>query len=202
MAELAPLAGVKASRRGLTTGELLFRCGDRAQAIYRVERGCLRLARLGADGTPVTLHVAWPGDLFAEAALFSDAYHCDAVAEGAATVLAYSKAAVLLHLRAHPDLALAFTAALTRQVQALRGRLELVRLKTARERVLAFLAQAGADADGVVALDRPLIRIAAEIGLTHEAFYRTLSKLGGEGVVQRVGRRAFRLASVGPAAGR
>jgi len=186
------LKGVRSSRRSLAAGEALFRAGDAANALFHVEQGCIRLLRHGADGTPVTLHVAAAGEPFAEAALFSEVYHCDAVAEAPSIVLAFPKAAVLLLLKAHPALNLAFSAYLARQLQRLRGRFELVRIKGARERVLAYLAQAGA-VEGVVTLDRPLTVVASEIGLTREALYRTLAKLEADGTLKREGKRAFRV---------
>lgn len=184
------LKGVRSSRRILAAGEALFRAGDPAQALFHVEQGCIRLMRHGPDGSAITLHVAEAGQPFAEASLFSDVYHCDAIAETGAQVLAFPKTAVLLLLKAHPDLNLAFTAYLARQLQRLRGRFELVRLKGARERVLAYLTQAGA-AEGMVTLDRPLTVVASEIGLTREALYRTLTKLEKDGHVRRGGTRSF-----------
>lgn len=189
---LSLLAGIRATRRTLAPGQALFRAGDPADAIFHVATGCLRMVRHAANGTVVTLHVAEAGSLFAEAALFSETYHCDALAEQASEVRVYPKRAILMHIKAHPDLNLAFSAYLARQLQRLRGRLELVRLKTARERVLAFLAQAGS-AEGPVTLDRPLTMVAAEIGLTHEALYRTLARLERDGVLKRDGRRVFTL---------
>lgn len=189
---LTLLAGIRAGRRNLAAGQTLFRAGDPADAIFHVATGCVRMVRHAANGTVVTLHVAGTGALFAEAALFSESYHCDAVAEQASEVRVYPKRAVLMHIKAHPDLNLAFSAYLARQLQRLRGRFELVRLKTARERVLAFLAQAGA-AEGPIMLERPLTMVAGEIGLTHEALYRTLARLEKDGTLQRDGKRSFRL---------
>jgi len=63
--------------RSLAAGEVLFRQGDRANAIFEVEQGRMRLVRQTIDNHPVTLHTARPGELFAEAALFADRYHCD-----------------------------------------------------------------------------------------------------------------------------
>ncbi len=189
---LTLLRNVRTTRRKLAAGETLFRAGDAANAMFHVEQGRIRLVRHGLDGHPVTLHVAGQGEPFAEASLFSDVYHCDAVADEASELRAYPKAAVLLLLKAHPALNLAFSAYLARQLQRLRGRFELVRIKSARERVLAYLTQAGA-VDGVVTLDRPLTLVAGEIGLTREALYRTLAKLEKEGTLTRDGTRAFRL---------
>lgn len=186
------LGGVGGSARSLRAGEALFRRGDEARAVFHVEHGRLRLMRFGADGSAVTLHVARAGSLFAEAALFASHYHCDAVAETDSRVRAFPKAALLLYLRAHPDLNLAFSAYLAREVQRLRGRQEVMRLPAARDRVVAWLTQLGA-AEDAIALDRPISVAAQEIGLTHEALYRTLAALVAEGRLERPGKRVFRL---------
>ncbi len=186
------LGGIGGSTRTLDAGEALFRRGDEARAVFHVEQGRLRLMRCGADGSAVTLHVARAGSLFAEAALFASHYHCDALAETDARVRVFPKAALLLFLRAHPDLNLAFSAYLAREVQRLRARQEVMRLPGARDRVVAWLTQLGA-ADGMVTLDRPLSVAAGEIGLTHEALYRTLAALVADGRLERPDKRVFRL---------
>src|SRR5690348_16386784 len=80
--------------RTLAAGEVLFRQGAPPSAIYRVESGRLRLERRTLDGQLVILHAAERGEFFAEAALFADAYHCDAVAAVPSRVLIYPKARV------------------------------------------------------------------------------------------------------------
>lgn len=178
---------LKPSRRTLAAGEALFTTGDPPTALFHVEQGTVRLSRAG-----VPLHIAEAGDAFAEWALFTDLCPCDAMAVTDATVLAFAKTPVLLLLKAHPDINLAFSAVLARQLHRMRGRLELVRQKGARERVLGYLVRAGA-ADRTVTLDRTLTDVAHDIGMTREALYRTLAKLEGEGVVVRDGTRTFRL---------
>ncbi|MBC7908640.1 MAG: Crp/Fnr family transcriptional regulator [Rhodospirillaceae bacterium] len=185
---LTLLNGVRSTRRTLAPSDVLFHAGDPVQALFHVEQGCIRLTRAG-----IVLHVAEAGQPFAEASLFTEFHDGDAVAETEARVLAFPKTAVLLLLKAHPDLNLAFSAYLARQLQRLRGRFELVRLRSARNRVVAYLTQAGA-AEGAVTLDRPLTVVASEIGLTREALYRTLTKLEKEGLVRRDAPRTFSLA--------
>ena len=89
----------------------------------------------------------------------------------------YPKAAVLAAFARTARPAQAFTATLARQVMGLRTRLEQRNIRSARERVRHFLAlNAGADGRSV-ALTGTLKEAAAELGLTHEAFYRTLAAL-------------------------
>src|SRR5258708_33527620 len=70
----------------LRAGAILFRQGDPAVAVYVIEHGRIALVRHTSEGRRVTLFTAGPGESFAEAALFSKAYHCDAVAEVASRV--------------------------------------------------------------------------------------------------------------------
>ncbi|MEW5729492.1 MAG: Crp/Fnr family transcriptional regulator [Pseudomonadota bacterium] len=181
------LLGGAGKRRRLASGETVYRLGDPADALYRLVRGRVRL-RAGGQA----LHTAYPGELFGEGALFRDAHVDEAVAERMSVVEVLPRRPILLYLRAHPDLNLAFSAYLANQLEKTRARAELLRLKSARDRILTYLAQAGA-ASGPITLDRPLTTVAAEIGLTHEAFYRTLRVLETEGVIVREGKRSFKI---------
>lgn len=179
---------LKPSRRQLAAGESLFAVGEAATALFHVEQGVIRQSRAG-----VPLHTVEAGSAFGEWALFTDTCPCDAVAATNATVLAFAKIPVLLLLKAHPEINLAFSAVLARELHRMRGRLELVRQKGARDRVLGYLVRAGA-ADRAVTLPRTLTEVARDIGITREALYRTLAKLVDDGVLARDGTRTFRLA--------
>ncbi|RAU23699.1 Crp/Fnr family transcriptional regulator [Paramagnetospirillum kuznetsovii] len=183
--------GIRTRSVSLAAGETLFAVGEEARSLFHVERGRILVSRHG-----VTLHRAEAGELLAEASLFAPVFDCDAVADIPSRVEIFPKAAVLLHLSAHPQINLAFSAALARQVQALRGRLEITRLKSARERVVVWLIQGGA-MDSTIRLDRPLLAVAAELGLTHEALYRTLARLVADGRLERPGQGLFRLVQHG-----
>jgi CRP-like cAMP-binding protein len=167
--------------RVLAPGELLFRQGDRAAAIYKVESGRLRLIRRTVDDHLVILHTARRGELFAEASLFTEAYHCDAVAAAQSGVRVYPKVMVMEALRKDPALAEAFMARLARQLQELRTLMELRYIRSARERVLQYLRLHGRS----IAVEGQLQDIAAEIGITREALYRTLATLEAEGSLIR-----------------
>jgi CRP-like cAMP-binding protein len=180
--------GDRVQIRTVARNATLFRQGDEASAIYLVESGRLRLERRTIDGRLVVIHTARPGELFAEASLFSDVYHCDAVAAEACRVRRYPKAAVLAALRADPDAAVRFLAVVARQLQQLRQRLELRNVRSAQERLRLYLGL-HADGNGVVRLPGHLQDIAADIGLTREALYRALAALQRTGAIRRTGRR-------------
>jgi CRP-like cAMP-binding protein len=177
-------ADVPSALRRLEAGEALFHQGDAAASIFAVEEGRLRLVRHTFDSHAVTLHTARPGDLLAEAALFAETYHCDAVASVASRVRRFPKRELLAGFRRDPALAERFMAVLARQVQALRGRLEERNIRSARERVLHHLALL-ADGERTVRLEGTLKDLAEEIGLSHEALYRSLAALEKEGAIAR-----------------
>ena len=173
----------KASDRKLKANEALFRLGDRPVNFYEVIAGRVRLSRVDRSGREVILYVAGPSETLAEASLYSPAYHCAAIASTAATVRAYPKAALLAAFAKDRKAAQAFTATLARQVMNLRTRIEQRNIRSARDRVRHYLT-VNADA-GVVTLRGTLKDLAAELGLTHEAFYRTLAALERDGEIKR-----------------
>ena len=173
-----------APARELAPGQALFRQGDEVAAIFAVERGRLRLIRHTVDDRKVVLHTAREGELLAEAALFSTQYHCDAIADLASRVRVLAKSELLAAFRKDAKFAGRFMGVLARQVMALRTRLELRSIRSARERLLQHLLLA-AGTERRVRLDGTLMDMAAEIGMTHETLYRSLAELEEEGVLVR-----------------
>lgn len=173
--------------RELATNEALFRQGDAATAIFEVESGRLRLLRQTVEDHTVVIHTARSGELFGEAALFSPTYHCDAVATVPSRVRAFSKRRFLSAVRSDSKLAERFMTVLARQLQTVRSRLEQRNIRSARQRVLHHLALAAGSDRRTVRLTGTLMDLASEIGLTHEALYRTLAALEKGGAIERAG---------------
>jgi CRP/FNR family transcriptional regulator, dissimilatory nitrate respiration regulator len=163
----------------------LFRQGDATVAIYIVQNGRVRLVRHLEDGSTVALYAAQSGGSLAEAALFADVYHCDAIADVASEVTALPKGELLAVLKVNPQACLALAGDLASQVRDLRARLELRNIRAAPERILYWLRIHAIGAPPTVRLNRPWTEIAAEIGLTHEAIYRALAALERDGRIIR-----------------
>lgn len=171
--------------RRLCHGESLFRAGDSVIRCYRLVSGHIRLQRPLSHGEFLTVHRAAAGALLAEASLFSDHYHCDAVAEDDCEVIFYARERVRAALADRPLLAEELCHYLSREVQGLRTRLELAHIHSADERVLTWIRINASSSDGRLWLDRPLKQVATELGLAHETLYRSLRHLLDQGLIRR-----------------
>ncbi len=173
-------------KRTLSAGQTLFQQGSNTVGLYEVLSGRVRLVRVDRTGRETVLYSAHAGETIAEASLFSPSYHCDAVATTDAEVRLYPKAAILAEFQRDPKVAAAFTAMLARQVMTLRTSLEQHNMHSARDRVRHYLA-ANVGPDGRSVMPKGTLKdIAADLGLTHEAFYRTLAKMQKDGEIKRL----------------
>jgi len=172
-------------RRSLARNEMLFRQGDSVTAIYFIEAGRLRLERRTLDGRSLILGTTPAGEFFVEAALFADVFHCDGAATEPSRVRIYPKAVMLNALRTDPTSAMSFLTLVARQVIKLREQMEVMKVRSAKARVVLYL-DLNAEPDGrTVNLRGQLQDIASELGLTREALYRTLSGLERAGAIER-----------------
>lgn len=176
--------GITPTLRTLASGQALFRQGARTSGIFRLSTGSIRMQRYTSGGSVVTMHTARPGELFAEASLFSPRYHCDAIAQTEASVFIYARAHVLRALNENPSALITFSAGLAQRLQSLRQLMELRQVRSADERVLQYL-RVHCDAHGGWAAPGTLKQWAEELALTHEALYRTLARLQRAGLLVR-----------------
>lgn len=175
------------TERRLRLGQILFHAGGKSIGFYEVVSGTVRLVRVDWSGREAVLQVASVGDTLAEASLFSPTYHCDAIATTEATVRLYPKVALLAELERNPTAAKSFAAMLAVQVMTLRTRLERRNIHSARDRIRHFLTVNVGAAGQTVTLPGTLKELAADLGLTHEALYRTLARMEADGEITREG---------------
>jgi CRP-like cAMP-binding protein len=171
--------------RVLKPGQTLFRTGQRATGFYEVVRGSVRLVRVDRVGREAILHIAAPRETLAEASLFAPSYHCDAIATTKSVVRLYPKPVVMAEFARNPKVAQAFAAMLVRQVMNLRARLEQRNIHSARDRIRHYLTLNVAADGHTVRISGTLKNLAAELGLAHEALYRTLAEMAADGEIVR-----------------
>jgi len=184
---LERLFGLRPMRK-LARDEPLFRQGDPATAVFLISRGRLRMIRHLASGDRITIHTGRSGELFAEGSLFSNVYQCDAIAAEPTQVRACGKAEMLAAIDDSPSTLLALLEQVTRSLHHARAMRELRNIRSANDRVLHHL-YLSASKDGAVVFDRPLLEVAEDLGLTHEAYYRALAALAHAGEIKRMGRK-------------
>jgi len=173
--------------RALMPGDMLFRQGASTHAFYLLTQGTVTLSRWSQSGDQIVIHTAHSGESFAEAALFSEVYHCDAQAKTACSLWQLDKTAVLATFTTNPDFALQLTAKFAGQIQTLRRHQELLAIRSAQERVYAALCE------GMLTLD--IKHFAASIGLAPETTYRALASLARDKRIVKTARGYYEQAN-------
>lgn len=163
--------------RALPRGQFLFLRGEPPQSMYCVLSGEIRLTRTLPSGSEVVLQRAMQG-FIAEASLDQPKYHCDAIAALPTRVLAIPRRGFRQALET-PGFRDFWIRTLSSELRRVRTQNERLGLKTARERILHFIEAEGRD--GVLILTQSRKAWAAQLGLTHEALYRTLQDMSKNG---------------------
>lgn len=158
--------------RKLAQGALLFHQGDQVRSMFFVLAGSVELVRHSPEGKPVILQRAGRGATLAEASLFSDSYHCDAIATEMSEMAEVPRSSFLELITSDPEFASAWMEHLANQVQSARLRAEILTLKTVAQRLDAWLAFAG----GVLPERGGRSRLAHQIGISPEALYREIAR--------------------------
>ena len=167
----------------LPQGSLVFRRSEPTSGMFFLVSGEVQLVRYGADGAEIIIHRAFAGESFAEASLFSDAYHCDALANTQCELIRMDRVEVLKLLKDNSEFAVAVTTHLSKQVQSYRGLIELRSIKSAEQRVLVAVTEGR--------LKGSIKAFAGQIGLTHESTYRALAALVRKKRLRKTGRGSY-----------
>ena len=168
----------------LTKGEMLFKQKDDVINIFHIQSGKIQLIRNTVDGTPVILHTGQQGETIAEASLFSNHYHCSAIASLNSEIQYVNKQVLLQYLEDNPHEMKKLLSIFAGQVRDLRAINELKNIRSANERILSFVRNNVNDRKEMI-LDSSLKYLAHKIGLTHETFYRELKTLEISGIIIR-----------------
>jgi CRP-like cAMP-binding protein len=155
----------------------LFIIGDRPAGMYFILSGEIRLSRTSATGQEIVMQRS-RGGFLAEASLDQPRYHCDAVAVEASELLliprrAFEAALVDEAFRRN------WISHLVRELRRVRAQAERLSLKTTGERIIHFIGTEGNSNSIVLTGSRK--EWAAELGVTHEALYRAMSRMERDG---------------------
>jgi CRP/FNR family transcriptional regulator, dissimilatory nitrate respiration regulator len=164
-------------------GEPIFRLGAQPHRMLWVVDGEVRLIRRSRNGGEIVLQRAYAG-FVAEASLESSRYHCDAVAAADTRLLGFPIEPFREALRDDGKFRAFWMTRLAREVRSLRAQCERLSLRSAADRIEHYIEAEGDN--GRIELRRTRKAWAAELGLTHEALYRTLASLQQTGRITAV----------------
>lgn len=178
--------------RRFVKGELLFREGEPAEAMYAVVSGAVKLVRYTPRGKEVMLHLVRRGESFAEAALFGQGtFPATAVAVDAGTLWVLPRRRLLDLIRRSPEVALAMVASVSMWTRKLASQLELLTQRRVEERLALYLLGRTAgelpSAGEEIRLDEERQLIAAQCGTAPEVLSRTFRRLEDDGVLEATG---------------
>ena len=148
-------------------------------------RGRVVLNRFGPAGEEVAIHVVDAGEFFAEASLHAERYHCTAVAAVDSEIAAIASADLRARIRSDPQFAMRWLEIVSGQLRKARARVERLSMKSAAARVRHLLVTEGHGKVPTYRLRGTVRELAGQLGLTHEALYRTLAALESDGVIGR-----------------
>jgi CRP-like cAMP-binding protein len=167
-------------------GEPVFRLGSQPRNMLWVLDGEVRLVRRSRSGTEIVLQRAYSG-FVAEASLESSRYHCDAVAATDSRLLGFPIQSFREAVRRDEKFRMFWMRRLAREVRLLRAQCERLNLRSATDRIEHYIEVEGDS--GRIELRRTKKAWAAELGLSHEALYRTLATLQHTGRITAVEKK-------------
>ena len=159
-------------------GAIVHRVGDRVRNVYAVLTGELRLLRTSHEGREIILQRARTG-FVAEASVQHRTYHCDIAAAVDSEVLAFPAKEFCDALDRDRSFRTAWIEHLSRELRLQRTRSERLGLRGAAEHICHCIETEGVN--GALTLTQSRRAWGLELGLTHEALYRTLARLQASG---------------------
>lgn len=167
-------------------GEVLCRFGEKAEYLFLIKSGWVKLCRQTADGEEAILNVVGAGYVIGEGAVLGGgelSYTAQAV--DACTFCRIPAAALGDALAASHQLSLNFLKILSRHGQRQEDEIEHLTMQKAPQRIGCFLLEmSGRQAEGRAEYDLPFDKslLAAKLGMKPETFSRALAQLREHGV--------------------
>ncbi|MGV1955907.1 Crp/Fnr family transcriptional regulator [Agrobacterium sp. 22-214-1] len=167
--QLRPKASVS---RSFEKGEYLFHQGDSIHVLALVVEGYIHLMRFQEDGHSAVLQRAGPMTVLAEASVFSEKYHCDAIAMTAGRALFVPIGTLRQLLEREPAFALEWINHISGELKKVRTRAEILALRSVGARLDAWITVN----EGLLPPKGQWKSLAAEIGVSPEALYREIAR--------------------------
>jgi CRP/FNR family cyclic AMP-dependent transcriptional regulator len=200
-AELAPLA-LMAVARSYPGDVIVVNEGDRADTLYFVLSGRIKVFVAGGDGREIVLSTQGPGTHFGDMMLDDGLRSASVMTLEPCRLAALSRDAFRDFLMRHPDAALALIKSLIRRTRTMNDRVRDLALVDVSGRVAKLLLSLARDVDGRLMVEERLTQeeIGERVGASREMVSRVLKDLRADNYVRLEGRR-FVILRRPPAAG-
>ena len=176
--------------RRFAKGEVIFSKGDPADTLYVLSSGRIEVFKLSSEGKKQVLRIVLPGEVFAEAAMFSGkSYPAYADATIDCEILCIAQKDLLDLLQSNPQLSLRMLGALSSLLRDFTGMIEDLCLRDVPARVAKFMLdrslKTGRD---FFHLEMKMGELAQKICTVSETLSRTLRKMRGSGIIDVKGK--------------
>ncbi|MGE3610256.1 MAG: Crp/Fnr family transcriptional regulator [Bacteriovoracaceae bacterium] len=199
--EKAALSEVSESKvmNSYKKGQTIFFQGNPSFGLYCINKGKVKVSKIGADGRESIVRIAGPGDVIGHRSLFSDEnYAATATVLEDAAICFMDKKYILKALEAEPTIALNLIERLSKEMGKAEARSAALSHKNVRERLaelfLMLMKSYGeTEKDGRTRLDIKLTReeIASMIGTANETVIRFISEFKDEDIIEQEGKTIF-----------
>ena len=179
---LPPAVLALCTLKSLKKSTLLFKTGKKPEWMFFVLSGEVTLERLSQHGDQVVLQRTRHG-FVSEASLQSPKYHCDAVVVAEAEIIQIPIQTLADALSTDSAFAGRWINMLNQEVKRLRLQCERLSMKSVKDKVLHLINTEGQN--GKYQVNTGLKSLAGELGITHEAMYRTLAALEKSKTIRR-----------------
>lgn len=190
--------GSRVIEKRLPPRTLLFSADDRAEYIYLIREGTVKLYRLSGDGRESIVSVLGPGDVFGEFLLGENLSHSVfAETMEAAFLCILPRRNFFTLLTEEPAIALAVIGNIGQRLTAHQDAIESLSIDDARARTIKLLLSLGSELGGSDDhwrwLDVPLTHqdMANMVALSRQTVTTVLNRLKDEGLIRSEGRRLW-----------
>jgi CRP/FNR family cyclic AMP-dependent transcriptional regulator len=189
-AELAPLAAMTVAR-SYPRNLIVVSEGDRADTLYFVLSGRIKVFVGGDDGREIVLSTQGPGTYFGDMMLDDGVRSASVMTLEPCRLAALSRDVFRDFLVHHPDTALALIKSLIRRTRSMNDRLRDLALLDVYGRVAKLLLSLAREVDGRLIIEERVTQqeIGERIGASREMVGRILKDLKAGGYVRLEGRR-------------
>jgi CRP/FNR family transcriptional regulator, cyclic AMP receptor protein len=185
-------------RKRLAPGEDLFRQGERADSIYLIKMGSVKLWKVTEEGRSVTLDIRKAGDLLGESVLLEEgSYPVGATCLESTLTCGFDKKTFETLVLNHPDIGLVVIRNLSRRIQQLSGKVGALSEPNLEARLYEVLVnvagEVGARAPGgwTIAFRLTHEEIGFLVGAHRVSVSRALARLRDMGKIRTSGKQLF-----------